>query len=292
MKSLIIYSPAKINLDLRVTGKYKNGYHKLLTVFHRISLRDKIKLTKTSAGIALSCDHSKVPCDERNLIVKAYRMLHKRYPNLGGVRVRLTKNIPVQGGLGGGSSNAAFFLLAMKKLYRLKISHKELLSMGRRLGADVPFFLWDVNQGIGTGRGDRICPMIAKDKKWFVLIVFDKGLSTKNVFESLPKTLQPLFLTNIRRIVRIACSLMDQKDLLDARKSFVNDLAKPAFKFFPSIRRVIAKAERAGASFVQMSGSGPTVFAVFNYSKEARVFIRKLKGMRVARHRLILCHSI
>ncbi|MFA5160593.1 MAG: 4-(cytidine 5'-diphospho)-2-C-methyl-D-erythritol kinase, partial [Candidatus Omnitrophota bacterium] len=133
MKKIILKSPAKLNLHLRILGKRSDGYHELLTLFHRISLADTIIIRKNSGSFKLTTNIPSLETGEGNLITKAYRALQKKFPKLGGVSVRLTKRIPLGAGLGGGSSNAAFFLLGMKKLFGLKISSKELFAMGKKL---------------------------------------------------------------------------------------------------------------------------------------------------------------
>jgi 4-diphosphocytidyl-2-C-methyl-D-erythritol kinase len=114
MDSIILQSPAKLNLHLRILRKRPDGYHDLLTLFHRISLADTISIRNRAAGFKLTTNLRGLETGEGNLITKAYRLLQKEFPKLGGVCVRLTKRIPMGGGLGGGSSNAAHFLLGMK----------------------------------------------------------------------------------------------------------------------------------------------------------------------------------
>ena len=140
MKSLTLQSPAKVNLYLRITGRRADGYHILDTLFHRISLVDTLTLSKRECGFSFS-SNANLPPREGNLLFKSYLELQKKFPGLKGVHAKLVKRIPIGAGLGGGSSNAAFFLLGMIRLYGLRISKPELMKMGLRIGADVPFFL-------------------------------------------------------------------------------------------------------------------------------------------------------
>lgn len=291
MKSLSLSSPAKINLYLRILGRMPDGYHRLATLFHRLSLQDTLILKKVSrSGIRLSCGHPEIPTDEGNLIVRAYRLLQTSVPDLGGVEVRLIKRIPVQGGLGGGSSNAAVFLNGMNRLFALQLKRQRLQQLGRQLGADVPFFLEEVNQALGLERGDVLIPLPAKVKKWFVLVTFEDGLSTRSVYQSLTYDKRPVSLTNVRRIVRIASHSLDRKDSIVASKWLQNDLEVPAIWLKPSIQGVLEKMVQLGAPLSAMSGSGPTVFAAFFSYRERERFIRRLSPY-VAPERIIRCHT-
>ncbi len=289
MNSLSLRSPAKVNLDLRILGRYPDGYHRLLTLFHRISVCDSLRLVARREALVIHCRHPAVPCDERNIMAKAYRLLKKCFPELPGVDVYLKKVIPVAAGLGGGSGNAAAFLLGMKKLFRLKINRSELMKLGGRLGADVPFFLTETTQALGTCRGDKIKSLQCHAKKWFVLIVSDRGLSTSDVYRKLSRHLPAVSLTKLERTVRIATHFLDSGMLVEADKILKNDLEKPAFQLQPAIQNTVRKAVDLGVPLVRMSGSGPTVFAVFPSLKEARAFARRIK--HALKQKVIVCHS-
>jgi len=290
MSSLIVKSPSKINLHLRVVGRYPDGYHQLVTLFHRISLADTLRLKKVRKGFTLECSDPSLPADETNLVTRAYRALQKKFPGLGGVKVFLRKRIPVSGGLGGGSGNAAAFLLGMKRLYQLPLSLKELVSMGGKLGADVPFYLHNMKQGLGLGRGDTILPMPLRSKLWFLLILFPKGLSTKLVYENLKTKAGAVSLTKEKRTVKIACNLLDCKDFRQTDRVLKNDLQPVATRFYPAIQKVIHQVARLGVPLVRMSGSGPTVFAVFSQQKEAQR-LKALLKKQISSERMIVCYS-
>lgn len=277
MHSLKLKSPAKINLCLYVLGRRPDGYHRLWTLFHRLSLTDQMTLRKSKQDIRLRCSDRSLSTGEDNLIVRAYRLLQRRFPGLRGVSVDLLKRIPIGGGLGGGSSNAAFFLLGMKKLYGLKIGLAGLVRLGRKLGADVPFFLYDVNQAVGRGRGDRIAPLPAKHHLNFLLVIDNKGLTTKSVYQNLPRRFRQAFLTKKSRAVRIPRAFLDGKDLIQAGRFLHNDLESSAFRLQPSIRTKIEWMNQLGISAARMSGSGPTVFGIVQSRERAEKFSRKLR---------------
>ncbi len=290
MKKLLLKSPAKLNLHLRILKRRKDGYHELVTLFHRISLLDSILIEKTADEFSLSTNIPTLATDETNLITKAYRLLQKEFPKIPRVKVRLTKKIPMGGGLGGGSSNAATFLLGMKRLFNLKISQIKLLRLGKKLGADVPFFLKNVEQALSWGIGDKLQTMPTKNKVWFLLLVTPKGLNTKQVYQRLDWKGQPLSLTKEKAIAKILCSFLEKKRFSEASKVVRNDLERPAFEMMPDIPKVIKILQNAGACFVRMSGSGATVFAMCSRQKEAVALSKKVKNSLFS-FRKIICHS-
>lgn len=290
MRSLTVQSPAKINLYLKILNRRPDGYHNLLTLFHRISLKDSLRLTKIPKGFSLNCSNKKLAIGEDNLITRAYRLLQKKFPKIGGVSVYLRKHIPIGGGLGGGSSNAAAFLRGMKKLYGLALSQKKLIGLGKSLGADVPFFLYGVNQAIGKGRGDQVLLKPFQKSHWFLLLVSNKGVSTKRVYESLPKRFPAVSLTKVTRAVTILSDFLDRRNYSQAAGWLKNDLEQPAFHLRPSIQKVVAKLKKLGVKAAMMSGSGPTVFAILSRRQEAKRLAQKLRNKKFS-ERIIICHS-
>ncbi|MBU9889584.1 MAG: 4-(cytidine 5'-diphospho)-2-C-methyl-D-erythritol kinase [Candidatus Omnitrophica bacterium] len=291
MKTLTVQSPAKLNLHLRVLGRRPDGYHELLTLFHRISLADTLIIRKRVRGFRLTTDHKGLDTGEGNLITKAYRALRAKYPRLGGVSVRLIKRVPLGGGLGGGSSNAAFFLLGMKQLFGLPVSGKTLRAMGKALGADVPFFLARHSQAIAGGIGEKITPCPRKRRLWFLLLVSEQGLNTKKVYQGLRRGRRPLSLTKERRVVKILLTFLEKKRIREAAALVRNDLESSAFDLRPALPKVIAVLKRSGAPLARMTGSGPTLFAVFSNRKEVIDFAEKLRHVPIPL-RKVICHSV
>lgn len=291
MQSIVVKSPAKLNLHLRILRKRPDGYHDLLTIFHRISLYDTIRIKKIRKEFKLTTNKPGLETGEGNLITKAYRALQKEYPAIGGVSVRLNKKIPLGAGLGGGSSNAAHFLLGMKKLFKLKASQAKLLSIGRKLGADVPFFLLETPQAMAWGIGEKMKKLSSRAKLWILLLLTDKGLNTKKVYQNLTPPSKPLSLTGEKRVAIILRSFLDAKKIRRAASLAKNDLGPSAFSLRPSIPKAINNLKTAGAPFVLMSGSGPTVFSVFFSRKEAVRAAKKLDAKRIG-YQKALCYSI
>ena len=276
MQVLTVKSPAKLNLHLRILRRRPDSYHDLLTLFRKIALCDTIRIQKTRSGFILKTNKRGLETGEGNLITKAYRALQEKFPGLGGVTVYLNKKIPMGAGLGGGSSNAAYFLLGMKKLFGLKIAQKDLLKIGKTLGADVPFFLLDAPQAIAWGIGEKLEKIPRRQKLWFCLLLTDKGLNTRKVYQTLKPPRRALSLTREKGIATLLCSLFDAKKIPEAARVVRNDLELPAFKLRPSIFKAIRILREKGASLAMMSGSGPTVFAVFPTRREAVKFAKKI----------------
>lgn len=279
MRSFTFDSPAKLNLFLRVMRKRKDGYHELVTVFHRITLRDKISLHKIpEEKIRLSCSDRRVPIQD-NLIERAFYLLKKKYPFKGGVRVHLTKRIPMGGGLGGGSSNAATFLVAMNRLFRLRLSQKTLMKLGAELGSDVPFFVSGKRHALGLGRGEKIKNLPFQGKLWFLLFPSYQGLSTAKVYAHL-RLRQAPSLTRVMRDARIRPTFSEN----------INDLTENAERIRPSLGKTRERLSGLHLGVCQMSGSGPTLFMVFrsrSTARQAHLTIQK----RFKKVRCIICHT-
>lgn len=243
MNRIKLQSPAKVNLSLHIVGRRPNGYHEIVSVFHRLSLADTLTLEKKETGFLFS-SNANLPVREGNLLFKAYLELKNKFPNLGGVRAKLMKRIPIGAGLGGGSSNAAFFMRGIKRLYGLKISESEMLQLGLRVGADVPFFLKNKKQMFVRGIGEKLKDFPSRKKRWFLLITDPRPLPTVLVY---------------RKYRQSNCCFSQNKV---QKEMFVNDLQASAIALRPSIARKMKSLTQAGAKTVLMSGSGPTVFAV------------------------------
>lgn len=273
MPSLTVVSPAKINLALRVLGKRPDGYHDIFTLFQRISLADRITFRKIrSPGVRISCNLPEVPSGPGNLIHRAYELLRKEKGLRGGIEVELAKRIPLGGGLGGGSSNAAAALKSLNRLYSLGLRNDELLFLGKQLGADVPFFLLGSSQAIGKGRGDELYPLCAPKKIPLLLVLFPEGVSTPEVYrryrERCFKLRNPAPLTKVSADVTMLSAFLSAKNLTSAAVLLCNDLMLSACQIKPAIARVLSFL-RTFTPACLMTGSGATVFALAESVEEA-----------------------
>ena len=287
MRSLTISSPAKVNLVLKVLGRRPDGYHELLTIFHRISLCDQLTLCKISRPeFRLIVSHPKLKRTHDNIIYKAYQSLRKTAHWEGGVEVKLKKNIPVAAGLGGGSSNAAYFLLGMNRLFNLKLSLKKLARVGAKLGSDVPFFLYQANQAIGTGRGEKIRPFPSQRKFWFVLVAPQFGIPSPSVY----KELRAAPLTRISRDATITSALLWQKEKGEKYPRLQNDLFSASCRLRPELKRIDELFDQLGVARRLMSGSGPSMFSIHMSEREAQRVARQVRH-RKRSAKVLVCHT-
>lgn len=279
--------PAKLNLYLAVLGRRRDGYHDLCTLFHRIALADELRIEPTRRrGLQLrvaSADGRPMPGlqGRSNLIAKAFERLASRFNLRCGFQVHLTKRIPIGAGLGGGSSDAAAFLLAAARLARLKLSKRNLLALGAGLGADVPFFLLDVPQAVGVGRGERLTPLARGPRLHLVLVCFPFSLSTRRVYEHCLKHLfSPIALTKAKADVRLLSNYLRSKDLPQVSECLRNDLAGAALSQKGLLFEAWRRLRDAGGIAGCLTGSGPTLFAMFGTERDAHACARRMADPR------------
>lgn len=255
-----VLSPAKVNLFLQVTGKRPDGYHELLSLMCPVSLYDVLTLDFDRPEIKIFCSHPGVPPDGSNLAWRAAELFFDRAGISRGVHIFIEKQIPVAGGLGGGSSNAASVLLALNRHYGSPFDIASLSEMGLSLGADVPFFLFQ-RPAIATGIGEKLVPWKNFPPFRILLITFDFSVSTAMVYKNLN-----LGLTKCKKIIK---DVSFEKYRFDPALHLCNDLETVTESVYPVIseaKRVLAACGAAGSL---MSGSGPTVFGLFSDAEKA-----------------------
>jgi 4-diphosphocytidyl-2-C-methyl-D-erythritol kinase len=263
-------SCAKINLFLHVTGRRPDGYHELFSLMTKISLADDMVFGFEKNGIQVTCDHPGVPDDETNLAHRAAtlffsfcRQKNKSVP-VGGVSIHIKKNIPVGGGLGGGSSNAATVLTELNAQCDAPFSIEELMEMGLQLGADVPFFLFG-GPALVSGIGENLTRM-PDLKSWYVVLCDPKiQVPTAGVFRH-----HDFCLTSSGKyIIKSASNVLSKGQDIDIRRYMHNDLEAAAFSLYPEIRSTRDEMARLLHRPVAMSGSGGSLFALFSQEKTA-----------------------
>jgi 4-diphosphocytidyl-2-C-methyl-D-erythritol kinase len=271
---------AKINWSLQILGKRPDGYHEVKTLLQTISLHDDIHFEVSGTSeISLSCDDPAVPTDEQNLIVRAALALRNRYRLNRGVRIRLEKSIPAQGGLGGASSNAAVSLLALAKLWKLETTGSALLEMASSLGADVPFFLRG-GTALATGTGTNLSVLEDKanpDVQHLILITPNARVSTARAYAALRS---PALTTSDTD--PILSSSRDEANsghsqLSPLQNSLRNDFESVIFDIEPEIRRTKETLLQAGALGALLAGSGSTVFGIFADQDDQQRALNEIK---------------
>ncbi|MGZ6249179.1 MAG: 4-(cytidine 5'-diphospho)-2-C-methyl-D-erythritol kinase [Syntrophales bacterium] len=246
-------APAKVNLYLRVLGKRSDGFHDISTLMQRISLYDELIFTRTDHGIRLSCPGSTIPEDNNNIVYRAADALLSRLPHPPGIHITIRKRIPVGAGLGGGSSNAATALVTLNELMDFHYNTDDLMKIGAKLGADVPFFIFG-RTAWASGIGDRLRTAENIPPLWFVLINPGFEISTKAVYESLNLRLT-------KRVVNYKCPVLCTVD--EIVKGLHNDLERVTLVLHPILRYFKNILVQNGALGALMSGSGPTVMGIF-----------------------------
>jgi len=266
-----ILSPAKINLHLRIGPRSADGFHPLLSWMCTVGLHDTIEMGAASnPGIRLKCDRSDVPVDETNLIVRAGRALGDQR----GANVTLQKNVPMGGGLGGGSSNAAFALIGFNQIWNLNFSMNQLAEIGARLGSDVPFFLHGPSS-VCAGRGERVMPIPQPAAKFAVLFFPKLSMSTAAVY----RRFDEMKLGSSQAITHqpdwTAWSKLPAGELL---KVLINDLEAPAFSLQPELGELRRQIERKIGRIVRMTGSGSTLFTLTDHRQDAAAAAAEIRG--------------
>jgi 4-diphosphocytidyl-2-C-methyl-D-erythritol kinase len=262
-----IQAPAKLNIRLKVTGRRPDGYHDLVSIMVPVSLFDHIELDLISSGISLSCHGISVPDDEKNLVFRAAYTFFARLGLKLGASIKLTKNIPVAAGLGGGSSDAAATLKALNETCPDRLSPEVLKNLAVTLGADVPFFL-QRGPCIARGIGEILEPIENWPKLWYVIVSPPIEVSTAWVYKNLKLELTTEDSDYIINSLQQGC--------FEVGHILENDLEAVTCSHFPVIDRIKKFLGDEGAEGALMSGSGPSVFGIFKSEDQAMWARKKL----------------
>lgn len=283
MKRVRIEAPAKINLILKVLNRRPDGYHNIWSLMHTVTLTDvlQFRLRPDTRAIRLRSDHTTMPTDDRNLIVRAASMVMERACVSIGLDIELTKTIPIGAGLGGGSSDAAATIVALSHLLRLGWSPEEMVVVGRSLGSDVPFF-FSAPSGVVLGRGDQVTACQISGERWVVLVQPGFSIETKWAYEQLAKIshqLRPLS-DEIKQIAKKEVVTWEEViPLLE------NDFEQALASRHPVLGQVKSELLSQGADAALLSGSGSTVFGLFRTeagANRARAALASVDGWRAA----------
>lgn len=249
---MIVFPNTKINIGLNITEKRKDGFHNLETIFYPMELCDVLEFVETNGKTELYNSGIKIDVHEKdNLVLKAYKLLQEDYkiPNL---KIHLHKNVPLGAGLGGGSADASYMLSSLNNYFNLNISEKQLIIYAQKLGSDCPFFIKN-KPVFAEGTGNLFSEVELDLSKYHILLVKPKiHVSTKdafsNIFPSKPKqSLKELF----------------KLPITDWKDNIFNDFEENVFKLHPEIKKIKNTLYNMSAIYAQMSGSGATVFGIF-----------------------------
>ena len=267
---MLLFPNCKINIGLRVVRKREDGYHDLETIFYPVyGLHDELEVNRVSgignrvSGVGFSFIQEGLAVDcpaEDNLIIKCYQRMQAKYPQIGDVRIRFKKNIPFGAGLGGGSSDAAHMAIALNEIFALGLTREQLAEEVRPLGADCPFFIYNT-PCYAEGIGDKLTP-ISLDLSGLRLIMIKPncGVSTREAYSGIIR--HPEVEGQIKQALNEGLSLEVMHSLL------INDFEKTVFPLHPEIAEIKQRLLDAGAVYAAMSGSGSTVFGLFQHNPE------------------------
>jgi len=262
IKGVVVRVPAKVNLQLAVGPLESDGFHEVTTIFQAISLFDDVtvKFGEANTGISLTVSGSTssgVPVDESNLAYKAAKLMVLRYGISEDIAIHLKKEIPVAGGMAGGSADAAGVLVGIDSLFELGLSRDDLEKLAAELGSDVPFSI-SGGVAIGTGHGDQITPALARGSYHWVLALAGQGLSTPAVYQECDRLREGLMISK-PQVGDEMMQALRAGDPVALGKALSNDLQAAACSLRPALRLVLDVGRDYGALGGIVSGSGPTV---------------------------------
>jgi 4-diphosphocytidyl-2-C-methyl-D-erythritol kinase len=250
---MVTFPNCKINLGLNVIEKRKDGYHNIETVFFPVQLNDALEIVSSNQETQFYNSGISIGNDENNLCLKAFQLIKKDFPQVPQLKIHLHKAIPIGAGLGGGSADATFTLLLLNKKYNLKIPDDQLFEYALQLGSDCPFFLLN-KPCFASGRGEKLEVINLSLSGYKILLINPKiFIPTKEIF----KKITPHFPQ--KKIPKII-----SQPITSWKNELVNDFEKIAFRNYPELREIKQELYRHGAEYAAMSGSGSTMFGIFN----------------------------
>ncbi|MCQ2539297.1 MAG: 4-(cytidine 5'-diphospho)-2-C-methyl-D-erythritol kinase [Acetatifactor sp.] len=278
MNTITVKAYAKINLGLNVCGRYPNGYHEVKMIMQTVGIYDELKVEKIPEGILLTTDSGELPADENNLVYKAAKLMKENYPIKEGVRIHLTKNIPIAAGMAGGSTDAAATLKAMNELFDLKIPREELMEKSVTIGADVPYCVLG-GTALAEGIGEKLTVLPPAPSCYVLVAKPDINVSTKYVYEHLDAE-------GVKHHpdidgMRASIEAGDLSGIISRLENVLEVVTVPAH---PVIDLIKQRMLALGADGSLMSGSGPTVFGLFTDKEKAEKAFEAAKAENLAKH--------
>jgi len=275
--ALRIRCPAKINLGLWILGRRPDGYHEIDTVMQTVSLEDELLLERADDGFELATRGLPIPANSPNILERVWELIAARNPPAG-VRVRLTKRIPVAAGLGGGSSDAAGFLVGLDRLLGLDLSKEEIRDLAARLGSDVTFFLKG-GTARATGRGEQVRHLCPAPPGWIVLATPPVAISTTWAYERVK-----IPLTLAGRSASILAAAIASQDWRSISPHFHNDFEDAVLSEFEVVAGLRRALDASGVLGSLLSGSGSTVFGLARTRDEAQSAARTAAALGASVH--------
>ena len=261
MNSIDLKAHAKVNIGLQVKDQCEDEFHNIHTIFQELELHDTIVLEKQQRDWSININDSTIPVDKNNTCVQAYLAIKQCFPKIDGISITLNKSIPSGAGLGGGSSNGAAVLRGLRELFDLPLNNRELSEIAVKIGADVPFFISGGTQ-IGDGIGNVLTPINNPFNGFYLLVIPDIFISTEWAYKALKKHLKedtdrPNF-----------AHFLEGNNL--SKAIFDNDFERIVIPTYPKIGEIKKGLLETGASYASLSGSGSTVFGIYDDEANAK----------------------
>ena len=277
MNEYRIKAYAKINLGLDVVRRLENGYHEVKMVMQTVGIYDVLEFQRTEGGIVITTDSGELPTDENNLIYKAAKLMMETYHISEGVKIHLEKHIPIAAGMAGGSTDAAATLKGMNRLFDLGCTLKDLMELGVKIGADVPYCVMG-GTALAEGIGEKLTPLAPAPDCYVLVAKPDINVSTKYVYEHLDAQ-EIVKHPDIDGMVE-AIAEESLQGILDRMENVLEMVTVSAY---PVIQTIKDRMKELGAINSLMSGSGPTVFGIFVEKDMARRAYDKLEEEQLAK---------
>ena len=258
---LICPSFSKVNIGLKVLNQRDDGYHNIYTIFQELNFGDSIYIEKRDQGCKIISNVDWIPTDKSNICFKAYNEIKKEFPLIKGLYLKIQKKIPTGSGLGGGSANAAAVLKGINKIYKLKLTTSKLEQIARKIGADVPFFIKGKTQ-LGEGVGEKLTQLHNTIIGTYLLVIPKFSVSTEWAYSIIKNKLND-------QDKKANFSSFFNGDY-SSLQIFENDFERIVIPAYPEIGAIKIRLLKLGARFVSLSGSGSTVYGIFDDEASAK----------------------
>ena len=258
---LICPSYSKVNIGLKVLSQRDDGYHNINTIFQELNFGDSIDIEKRDCGFKIIANVDWIPTNKSNICYKAYTEIKKKFAEVKGIHIKIDKKIPIGSGLGGGSANAAALLKGIKNIYKLEVTESKLEEIGSEVGADVPFFIRGKTQ-LGEGIGDKLTQLPKAIIGTYLLVIPKISIRTEWAYSVIKNRLN-----NQNKNAKFSSFINEDYSSLQI---FENDFEQIVIPAYPEIGAIKSKLLNLGARFASLSGSGSTVYGVYDDEASAK----------------------
>lgn len=286
MNRISVRTPAKINLTLDILKKREDGYHEISMVMQTVDLCDELEFEEREIGIEIECSNHEIPCDSGNLVYKAANALKDEFGIQKGIYIKINKKIPLEAGLAGGSANAAGTLLALKKMWRIEATDDRLNEIAKSIGADVPYCTKGGTM-LAQGIGEKLTKLKDLPDYHVVLVKPEFSISTAWAYNNVD-------IKNIKQHPdnEAVSRAIEYGDRAVIEKNLGNVFEEAAFKKYPELAEIKETLIKLGAKGSLMSGSGPTMYGLFDDEAKAQLACEHFRGIYDEVYKAKTCHQL